>query len=237
MNVGEYIITNDDLRRVIKVEDCGGYSAEIVLTKEAFVQCYKKWIEESEKVDENYDLTEIGRLNPGATIEAGGIQMEILDIAYPVEGGGLGIFCLAKNILFKKAFDKDNCNNWEKSSLRAYLNGKYKEKLIDALGDDGYLLAMRRDLTSDDGMKDYGSCVDCISLISDNEYRRYREYISNKSAWWWTLTPYSCLSGHSHNARFVYADGSLYNYYACTRLDGVVPAFLFLPSFKVRMIE
>ena len=238
MNVGAFIVTDSGIERVISTQDYGGYTAEIVLTKEAFVQCYKKWIEESEKADETCDLAEIGKLNPGTTIEAGGIQMEILDIAYPVEGGGLGILCLAKDVLFNMAFDESDCNNWAQSSLRKYLNGEYKEKLIDALGDDGYLLAMQRDLTTDDGLKDYGRCMDYISLISCDEYRKYREHISNKSDWWWTLTAYSVpFSGYSYSTRFVCGDGSLNRGYAYYGDCGVAPVFLLLHSLKVRMIE
>ena len=237
MNVGEYIITNDDLRRIIKVKDCDGYGAEIVLTKEVFVQCYKKWIKESEKADKTYDLVEIGALNPGTTIEVGGIQMEILDSAYPADSGSFGVFCLVKDVLFQRAFDK-TCNNWEKSSIRAYLNGEYRKKLIDTLVDDGYLLAMQRDLTSDDGLKDYGKCVDYISLISCEEYRTYREYISDKSKLWWTLTADSTPnSGNSDNARFVYRDGSLDSSIACDEDIGVTPVFLFHPSLNVRIIK
>ena len=182
-------------------------------------------------------LVEIGEIVEGTTVEAGGIRMEILDIAYPAEGGGSGILCLAKDVLFRKAFDEGNCNNWEKSSLRKHLNGGFKDGMVDALGDDGDILAFRRDLTSDDGMKDYGECVDYISLLSCDEYRRYRKNISNKSNWWWTLTPWTCSASYSNYARLVFTAGTLDYYSAYGGLCSVAPAFLLSPSVRVEIAE
>ena len=189
-------------------------------------------------MNEEDDLVEIGEIIPGTTIEVGGIQMEILDITYPSTNGEKGILCLAKDILFEKAFDEDNCNNWLKSSLRKYLNGEYKNEIESRIGEDA-LMPFSRDLTSDDGMTDYCKepCVDSVSLISCDEYRTYREHISNKSDWWWTLTPWSCLASYSYRERFVYSDGSLTSGSAFDGSYGVSPAFLLLPSLRVKIIE
>ena len=184
------------------------------------------------------DLVEIGEIIPGTTIEVGGIEMEILDIAYSSASGESGILCLAKDVLFEKAFDEDNFNNWMVSSLRNYLNGEYKNEVESKIG-KGVLLPFARDLTSDDGLKDYceEECIDTISLISCNEYRRYRKYISNKSDWWWALTAYSTNASTSHIARFVNGDGSLNYDNAYSGYNGVSPAFLLLPSLRVKIVE
>lgn len=185
---------------------------------------------------EEDDLVEIQNIIPGTTIEAGGIKMEILDCAYAsADGKELGVLCLAKDILFEKAFDEGNNNNWEKSSLRKYLNGEYEENLDEELA--GALIPFNRNLLTDDGMKDYGTCVDLISLISCDEYREYREYISDKSDWWWTLTAWSAKPGHSYFARIVNTDGSLSYNDAYRGYYGVSPAFLLLPSLKVKIVE
>ena len=184
--------------------------------------------------DDKDDLVEIGDLKPGTTIEVGGIQMEILDDCFPSSETAEGVFCLAKDILFKKAFDEDNCNNWAESSLRIYLNGKYKNEIESKIG-EGALMPFERDLISDDGMKNYclEPCIDKVSLISHDEYKIYRDYIGNKSDWWWTLTPYSCSSGASHYARLVNSDGSLNNYDADSGYNGVSPAFSLLSTVTV----
>lgn len=188
--------------------------------------------------DDEDDLVEIGDLKPGTTIEVGGIQMEILDDCFPSSETAEGVFCLAKDILFKKAFDEDDRNNWAESSLRIYLNGKYKNEIESKIG-EGALMPFERDLISDDGMKNYclEPCIDKVSLISHDEYKIYRDYIGNKSDWWWTLTPYSCNSSYSNTARYVDSDGSLSYIGAYYGHLGVSPAFLLLPSLRVKIIE
>ena len=183
-------------------------------------------------------LVEIGDVAPGTTVLVGGMEVEVLDDVYPVAGSVTeGIFCLAKDILFSKEFDEDGCNNWAKSSLRKYLNGEYRDNLIEKIG-EGALLPFERDLTSDDGMTDYcDDCVDKISLISCDEYRTYRRFISNKSDWWWTLTPWSCRASNSHYARYVCGDGSLGYSNAYCGDYGVSPAFVFLPSLRVKIVD
>lgn len=189
-----------------------------------------------EEAADTEELVPIGSLTPGTVVEVGGIQMEILDTHYPTAVEGEGVFCLAKDIAFCKAFDEDNCNNWASSSLRNYLNIDFKDQLTERIGEDA-LLAFERDLTSDDGLKDYGICIDKISLISCDEYRKYRQYISNKSDWWWTLTPWSTPnSGYSRRARGVNTDGTLNNYNAFNGAIGVVPGLCLLSSLSVKAV-
>ena len=49
------------------------------------------------------------------------------------------------------------------------------------------------DLTSDDGLKDYGSICRKASLLTADLYRRYVQILDTckPSAWWWLATPYS----------------------------------------------
>lgn len=184
---------------------------------------------------EDVELVEIMTLHPGTAIEVGGIQLEILDNTYIGKGNEVGVLCQTKNILFEKAFDEGTNNNWEKSSLRKYLNGEYKESLDEEFVDA--LIPFSRNLMTDDGMKDYGTCVDLISLISCDEYREYREYISDKSDWWWTLTAWSAKSFNSYLARFVFTSGSISNNSVYYGSGGVSPAFLLNPNTEVRIVE
>ena len=182
------------------------------------------------------NLMEIQNIVPGTTIEAGGIKMEVLDCAYAsANEKEIGVLCLAKDILFQKKFDKENNNNWEKSSLREYLNGKYKKNLDKELV--SALLPFKRNLMSDDGTKDYGICVDLVSLISEREYQDYRDYISDKPSWWWTLTAWSVKLGDSHYVQGVTINGN----FSCNRAqdsyNGICPVFLLLPSLKVKIVN
>lgn len=160
----------------------------------------------------------VGTLQPKSTFTHGGVSWVVLQRI------GNGVLCLAENILFKQAFDTDNYNNWEDSSLREHLNNDFLEELIEngAASDD--FLAMVTDLTADDGLKDYGSCEDIISLISCQQYRQYRGIIPNADGYWWTCTAYSTkANGYSYCARGVYSGGSLNYYYAYNGYCGVRP--------------
>lgn len=49
------------------------------------------------------------------------------------------------------------------------------------------------DLTSDDGLKDYGKTQAKVSLLTCNQYRRYVEILDKHKVdkWWWLCTAYS----------------------------------------------
>lgn len=173
----------------------------------------------------------LSETKPGDTVIIAGREYTVLDTDF--QGG---VFCLAKEIAFYAAFDKDNCNNWATSSLQKFLNGDFRKGIEDEIGAEA-LIAIERDLTSDDGLKDYGICRDKITLITCDEYRKYRYQIPNKDDWWWTATAYSTPnSSYSRYARFVYADGSLGSSGACDGNRGVVPGLCILSSLEVEKV-
>lgn len=170
----------------------------------------------------------LSETKPGDTVIIAGREYNVLDTDF--QGG---VFCLAKEIAFDAAFDKGNCNNWKKSSLRKSLNEDFIKEIEAALGSEA-LIEIERDLTSEDGLKDYGACRDKVTLITCDEYRRYRYQIPNKGDWWWTATAYSTPnSGYSDIARNVDTDGSLYNSSAFYGYYGVVPGLCLLSFLEV----
>ena len=112
-----------------------------------------------------------------------------------------GCLCLAKDLWFKSKFD-DETNDWEHSELRSdmimavrdFLPDFYKLRLFD------------RDLTTDDGLTDYGHCEDRVSMLTCDEYRKYRKYIPTTSECYWTITAHTF---GSYFVRFVIPDGPL----------------------------
>ena len=108
-----------------------------------------------------------------------------------------------------RRFDVDN-NNWRNSELRNWLKENFLRTLIDNGVKEDNFLRFERDLTADDGTKDYGSLSDRLSLITCEEYRKYRNLIPIINNCWWTLTSYSCMEKYSYLVRYVYTDGSLY---------------------------
>ena len=112
-----------------------------------------------------------------------------------------------------------------KSSSLRYLNGPFLDTLIDAAGCSSAFLTSELDLTTDDGLKDYGTCNVTIFLLTVDQYRRNRDVIPNADDWWWLSTAVSTASnGYEHSARIVHTDGTLYGYYACLGNGGLRPA-------------
>ena len=86
-------------------------------------------------------------------------------------------------------------------------------------------LTTELDLTTDDGLKDYGTCTVTIFLLTVDQYRRNRDVIPNADDWWWLSTAFSTKSnGYESLARLVYADGTLYGNSACYGGIGLRPA-------------
>lgn len=159
----------------------------------------------------------------GKTVKVAGMMWVVLD---HIEGKGT--LCLMEDILEERAFhneDKEGCNNWANSSLREYLNSEFAARLLDR-----QLAEMEVDLTSDDGMKDYGKTKDYIALLTADQYRKYREFIPNADDWWWLVTPWTCISANSYNVRCVSTGCTLNNYSAYHGYYGVRPALIFKES-------
>ncbi len=154
---------------------------------------------------------------PGERFTYNGMEFVVLG---EEQGGILAV--MAHELGEKMPYDEDNGkNDWRKSTLRKYLNGEFLEKF-----NRGDLLPFVSDLTSDDGMKDYGTSEDFIALLSCDLYRKYREFMPKYNTWVWTITPWSCLPGSAIHERIVATDGSLYDYSA-SLADGVAPACIF----------
>lgn len=163
--------------------------------------------------------TKICEVKPGTVIPFGGMDWIVL------ESEGTTTRLLAKESIRDMPFDEDNSNNWTNSSLRAYLNGEFLENLIANGANPNAFLQDTYSLIADDGLDDYGSSVDCVGLLSVDQYRKHRRIISNLDDWWWLITPYSVESnGYSHNVRHVRTDGALLGSTAVNGHFGVRPA-------------
>lgn len=128
----------------------------------------------------------------------------------------------------KMEFDSDN-NNWKTSSIRERLNNNvdgYLREVEDAFGKDK-IVTHTVDLLSLDGLDDYVTSNDKISLLTIDQYRKYRKILSeNINKWWWLLTPDSTSSGSSASyVRYVSSGGCVY-YGLCGYDGGVRPFFI-----------
>lgn len=119
-----------------------------------------------------------------------------------LDSTSIGCLCLAKDIWFYSDFD-DEINNWEQSDLRGGITIKTQEYIPDIYK----LVLFDRDLTTDDGLTGYGYCTDCISMLTCDEYRKYRKYIPTLDWWCWTIT--ALTTKNDRFIRNINPDGSL----------------------------
>lgn len=160
------------------------------------------------------------KIAPSSVINYGGLDCIVLDVEQD------RILVLAKESIGNMPFDEGNSNNFPKGTLCKYLNGEFIKKLKANGADTSALIPTTIDLTSDDGLKDYGKTTQKIFLLTCDMYRKYRSVIPNLDDWWWLATAYSTESnGYAGLARYVYSGGSLNSYDAYDSYGGVRPAF------------
>lgn len=170
-------------------------------------------------------------LKRGQTFYGAGIQWLVLGHTNSSQGLPIVTHIVSTGIVERRAFDEKNRNDLGVSTLLAYLNGEFLERLEDAFG-EGAVAEQFIDLTSNDSLKDYGNVKAKVGLLTEEEYRQHRDILPplGDEGWWWLATPYSTeRAGYPSLVRIVYSDGTLgycnayYGYY------GVRPA-LYLKS-------
>lgn len=160
------------------------------------------------------------KIAPSSVINYGGLDCIVLDVEQDK------ILVLAKESIGNMPFDEGNSNNFPKGTLCKYLNDEFIKKLKADGADTSALIPTTIDLTSDDGLKDYGETTQKIFLLTCDMYRKYRSVIPNLDDWWWLATAYSTESnGYAYYARYVGSGGRLGGSFACRGGRGVRPAF------------
>lgn len=159
------------------------------------------------------------KLRPGEEFVYNGIRFICLDV---IDGNYLAI---TADCLCEKRFNdnyNDGCNNWKTSTLRRFLNEDVLEEHFDAK----HLIKQTSDLTADNGDKAYGTCEDYITLLTCDQYRKYRDYVPLFEECMWTLTPWRCDPGNAGYVRNVHPTGAIYSSHAYYSI-GLAPVCLF----------
>lgn len=159
------------------------------------------------------------KLRPGEEFVYNGIRFICLDV---IDGNYLAI---TADCLCEKRFNdnyNDGCNNWKTSTLRRFLNEDVLEEHFDAK----HLIKQTSDLTADNGDKAYGTCEDYITLLTCDQYRKYRDYVPLFEECMWTLTPWRCDPGYARYVRDVNPAGAI-SFSIANDSYGLAPVCLF----------
>ena len=185
----------------------------------------KEFGEKLEELNQAYNALKRKYKKPkiGEIIEVAGMRWKVLN---EFEEGYLVI---ANEFYGKDREFNDSCNDWKSSDLRLELNADLKKKIEDELG-EGSLVWFERDLFSLDGQTEYEKCKDYVSLITVDEYRKYRKLLPNTDKWWWTLTP--CSTSCNDDSRWiaVVAPSGYFSRNVCYYCSGVRPVCIFSSS-------
>lgn len=171
----------------------------------------------------DYKKKHIGTPEIGKVIELAGMEWMILNKTED------GYFAILNGFDGKgRTFDSAS-NNWISSKLRNELNTRFLKKITDELGEDA-VIEFDRDLLSLDGQTEYGHCKDKISILTVDEYRKYRKYLPNMDKWWWLLTPWSTPVNDFSTTSAVVSPSGFIGDLNCGGAFGVRPVCIFSSS-------
>lgn len=153
----------------------------------------------------------------GEVVKIGGYELLVLEQM----GESTALIC--KDLLEGEAEFGEN-NNYDGSYVDD-ICGSFAEALEVEVGEDN-ILTREVDLTSDDGLKDYGKIERRASLLTTELYRRYVEVLDKfkTNNWWWLATPHS-TEKHGNNSWIKCVSPSGYIDFSCCNGDycGVRP--------------
>lgn len=167
---------------------------------------------------------ELSTLKPGDEFKLGD------EVFIVMEHTDKGTRVISKEFAYEEVKFGDN-SNWNTSPIRRMLNNEYFKKIAAIIGENN-IISMDRDLTSLDGLDDYGTCTDKVSLLTAAEYAKYHKILglkSNYPDWWWLITPASTPSNNCTRRVCCVDSGGILSWNVCGYSDGVRP-FLNLES-------
>lgn len=149
---------------------------KIPLTDEQVQQIISACAEEKKKI-------KLADIHAGGTFTVDGMEFVVL------EQTGETTAVITKKVLETMAFG--SANNFDGSDVDDCCR-EFAEDLFEKIGIEN-VVEHTVDLTSDDGLKDYGTVTRMVSLLTAEQYRKYVDILDQHKpdSWWWLATPHS----------------------------------------------
>ena len=163
------------------------------------------------------EKVKLAEVSVGEIVRIGGYEFLVLEQLVD------STVIICKDLIGEDSAFSDTDNNYDGSFVDEICNS-LSDAIADAVGEDS-ILTHTVDLTSDDGLKDYGSVERRVSLLTAEQYRRYVEILDNfkPDRWWWLATPYSTKRHESDRwVKCVSPSGFINDVY-CDIVNGVRP--------------
>lgn len=156
----------------------------------------------------------LGDVKPGETVKLG--NREYIVLGHAEETTAVVTKDIAQIISFGKSWD------YSKSYVRDYCNGDFYKELAEVVGKEN-IVPHRVNLTCDDGSNKGVTCKDNVSILTAENYRRYREYLPALGKSSWTATGVtSRAKNYARDVCYVGANGVL-SRNSCGGVRGVRP--------------
>ena len=132
---------------------------------------------------DNNQNVRLADIPAGGTFKVDGMEFVVL------EQNGETTAVITKNVLETMAFG--SANNFDGSDADDYCK-EFAEDVFEKIGTEN-VVEHTVDLTSDDGLKDYGTVNRMVSFLTADQYRKYVDVLDQHKPdkYWWLATPYS----------------------------------------------
>lgn len=174
---------------------------------------------------------ELSTIPVGETFTIGDVEFVVL------EQSGDTTAVITRELIKESVKFADDSNDYKKSIVANECDA-FGEHIVNLIGEDN-LIEHTVDLTSGDGLKDYGSVKKKMSLLTCELYRRYVETLDKHSVkkWWWLTTAYSTPKHDADNwVKCVSPSGNI-NDDSYGNSNGVRPFLCFVSSISVSCEE
>lgn len=156
----------------------------------------------------------LGSVKPGDTVTIG--EREYIVLGHGKETTAV----IAKQPIKTMAFGKDG--DYAKSNIRTYCNGDFYKELCKVVGKHN-VIPHTVNLVADDGSNKGATVKDNVSILTNDLYRRYREFLPKIDSSCWTATRVTTLdNNYAHRVCVVSSRGVL-NWDSCDCSCGVRP--------------
>lgn len=123
---------------------------------------------------------------------------------------------------FTKKMEFSQSGDYLTSDVRKYCNGEFYNELVAVVGAEN-IVKYTVKLVADDGTGKGKTCCDNVSIITTENYRRYREFLKAYGDLWWTAT--RDTYDDEDFARDIYCvrPNGVLDWYGCDHCGGIRP--------------
>lgn len=162
------------------------------------------------------EIKTLSEFKPGSTVKIGEREYIVL------EQSGDTTALITKDFVASMVYSDAN-GDYLSSDVRNYLNTEFYAELENAVGAENIIPHTVR-MEAHDGTGKTKKVIDSVSLLTEDLYRRYREYLPAYGKWWWLATRVSYDDDLDYSRDVCYVNGSgIPNWGNCCYDNGVRP--------------